>query len=213
MKAVIFDCDGTVADTLPLIFHCFRKVFRKHAGRELTDEEIVFMFGPHEADILRQNLPAESVKHAIEDFYSEYTTHHAQLVQNDQAIVRLLRQLSRQGYKLGIVTGKARRSAELSLDYLQLKELFDVIITGDDVQEPKPHPEGILLALQRLGVPVSEAVYVGDSNADILAAKAAGMRSIGVHWLGTSQASSFTAKPDHYITSTDQFLNALDGKI
>jgi phosphoglycolate phosphatase/pyrophosphatase PpaX len=212
MRAIIFDFDGTVADTLPLIFHCFREVFRKYAGRQLTDKEIVGMFGPHEAGILQENLNPESFTEAVEDFYAEYVSHHEMLVKNDQAIMNLLHHLSEQGIKLGIVTGKGRRSTELSLEFLHLKQIFDVIITGDDVEKPKPHPEGIRLAMQRLGVNASETAYVGDSNADIRAAKAADVISFGVNWLGTSQESRFSAQPDHYVTSTDQFLDIVNGK-
>ncbi|WP_251081456.1 HAD family hydrolase, partial [Frankia sp. Mgl5] len=83
--------------------------------------------------------------------------------------------------KLGIVTGKGSNSAEISIAQLQLAPFFPVVITGDDVAEPKPHPEGILLAMKLLQAEPQTTLYVGDSDSDIKAAKAAGVTSVGVN--------------------------------
>lgn len=93
-----------------------------------------------------------------------------------------------------------------------MNDLFDVIITGDDVSNPKPHPEGVHKALKQLGVKSTEAVYLGDSNADILAGKQAGVFTIGVNWLSNYQTPEFEVKPDQLHSSVDEFKQSLKDK-
>jgi pyrophosphatase PpaX len=205
MKAFIFDFDGTIADTLPVCFYAFQSVFKEFDQKDLTPEEIMNMFGPSETGIIRENLNHHNIDEAIELYYSKYEEKHEELVYNSEVVHEFLSLLLRDGYRLGIVTGKARKSLELSLKKLNLNDYFEVIITGDDVECPKPHPEGVLKAIRMLGVNKDDAVFVGDSDADIAAGKAAGIVTIGVHWLPTVQTATFTVKPDHFITSFESF--------
>src|SRR5690606_30817313 len=93
----------------------------------------------------------------------------------------MLAALRATGVRLGIVTGKSRRSWELTRERTALGP-FDVLVFDDDVAEPKPDPEGIRIALDRLGAEPSEAVYIGDSGTDIEAAVAAGVRPAAALW-------------------------------
>jgi phosphoglycolate phosphatase/pyrophosphatase PpaX len=81
-----------------------------------------------------------------------------------------------------------------------------VVITGDDVKIPKPDPEGILLAMAHLGASAANTVFVGDSNADVKAAKAANVLSVGVNWLSVSQTTGgFDPQPDRVYTDPAAF--------
>jgi pyrophosphatase PpaX len=206
IKAVIFDFDGTLADTLPVCFLAFESVFKKFDDREVTSEEIKAMFGPSETGIIRENLNNNNHDEAIELYYEIYRERHENLVQNNEDINTLLSKLKSNGYKLGIVTGKARRSLDISLGCLGLDEFFDVIITGDDVEFPKPHPEGIYKALEYLGVLPNEAVFLGDSDADIMAGKQANVFTIGVHWLPNYQTIDFNIQPDEVYSSINELI-------
>ncbi|WP_108669349.1 HAD family hydrolase [Peribacillus acanthi] len=209
MKAVIFDFDGTLADTLPVCFIAFKGVFKEFDNREVTTEEIIAMFGPSETGIIRENLRNSDYEKAIELYYEKYNDHHRTIVQNNEEINSLIHQLKTDGYKLGIVTGKARRSLDISLDCLGLKNVFDVIVTGDDVEFPKPHPEGINKALEQLSVSNKEAVFLGDSDADILAGKRANVYTIGVQWLPNYQTMEFKVQPDEVYSNINEFLPSL----
>ncbi|MBT2636729.1 HAD family hydrolase [Bacillus sp. ISL-39] len=212
MKAVIFDFDGTLADTLPVCFLAFESVFKKFDNRDVTSEEIKAMFGPSETGIIRENLKNNNYNEAIELYYEIYSERHKNVVQNNEDINTLLRLLRTNGYKLGIVTGKARRSLDISLDCLGLNNFFDVIITGDDVEFPKPHPEGIYKALEDLGVLPSEAVFLGDSDADIMAGKKANVLTVGVHWLPNYQTIDFNVQPDEVYRSINDFISSFSVK-
>jgi pyrophosphatase PpaX len=107
------------------------------------------------------------------------------------------------------VTGKARRSLDISLECLGLDNYFDVIVTGDDVEFPKPHPEGINKALEQLGVSNKVAIFLGDSDADILAGKQANVHTLGVHWLPNYQTIEFSIQPDEVFSNIDEFFSSI----
>ncbi|WHZ06189.1 HAD family hydrolase [Neobacillus sp. YX16] len=209
IKAIIFDFDGTLADTLPVCFYAFQAVFKEFDNVEVTSNEIKAMFGPSETGIIRENLLHPHHDKAIELYYEKYTEKHKELVLDNEEINHLLHSLKREGYKLGIVTGKANRSLLISLECLNMNDLFDVIITGDDVTIPKPHPEGIVKALAHFNIKNTEAVFLGDSDADILAGKQANIHTIGVQWLPNYQTLEFKVQPDQMFKNINEFTDAI----
>lgn len=209
IKAVIFDFDGTLADTLPVCFYAFQEVFKEFDNLDVTTEEIIAMFGPSETGIIKGNLLNRNHDQAIEVYYQKYNDKHRDLVQENKEIRDLLQHLTKEGYKLGIVTGKARRSLDISLDCLNMNGLFDVIITGDDVTLPKPHPEGITKALELLGLKNNEAIFIGDSDADIQAGLQAEVQTIGVQWLPNYQTLEFSIQPNQIYKNLNDFLLSL----
>lgn len=209
MKAIIFDFDGTLANTLPICFYAFQRVFKEFDNKDLTSEEIKEMFGPSETGIIRNNLSNPNKEEAIEFFYEKYSELHRSLVENNPEILELLKSLKEIDIKLGIFTGKAKRSLDISLKALDMEGMFDVIITGDDVVNPKPDSEGLLKALSLLGVKNSEAIFVGDSDADIIAGVKADVYTIGVQWLPEYQTSIFTEEPNVILKSVEEFRSSL----
>ena len=208
MKAVVFDFDGTLANTLPICFYAFQTVFKEFDKRELTTNEIKEMFGPSEIGIIMNNCSSPNKEDAIEYFYKKYSEVHKSLVLDNPEILELLKSLKDAEIKLGIFTGKAKRSLDISLKALGMEGLFDVIITGDDVIKPKPDPEGLLKALSLLKVENSEAIYIGDSDADIIAGAQANVYTIGVQWLPEYQTSEFSVQPDLIIKSIKEFKSS-----
>ncbi|MBN1465742.1 HAD family hydrolase [candidate division KSB1 bacterium] len=182
IDTLIFDFDGTLADTYPIIFHSFQTIFKEFKNQEITGKEIVAMFGPAEDEIIRRQFSAADLSAVIERYYEAYHLQHDALVQPQPEINHMLRDLKRRGYKLGIFTGKGRRSLNISLRHLFDDDLFDATVTGDEVSRHKPDPEGALKALAMLGSEPARAVFLGDSEFDFLAGRAAGMSIIAVAW-------------------------------
>lgn len=209
MKAIIFDFDGTLADTLPVCFYAFQSVFKEFDNIEVTPDEIKSMFGPSETGIIKENLMDSNHDKTIELYYEKYSEMHREFVVENKEINDLLLLLKREGYKLGIVTGKASRSLLISLDCLNMKDIFDVIITGDDVTIPKPHPEGLNKALAQLNIKNTDAIFLGDSDADILVGKEANLHTIGVQWLPNYQTLEFSVQPDEKFSSVNEFIQSL----
>lgn len=209
MKAIIFDFDGTLANTLPICYKAFQQVFKVYDKKELSSEEIKAMFGPSELGIIRKNLQHTNKEQAIDLYYDTYLKHHKQLVGNNAEIDGLLKYLKETGYKIGVFTGKARRSLDISLKALHMDGLFDVIITGDDVVAPKPDPEGLIKALSILEVDKKEAIFIGDSDADIYAGMRANVFTVGVQWLPDYQTPEFTIEPSITVKNIDEFIRFL----
>ncbi|MFF2089424.1 HAD family hydrolase [Paenibacillus sp. NPDC058174] len=211
IKVVLFDFDGTLADTLPLSFIAFKTVFKQYDNRDVTNDELIAMFGPTAEYIIGENFKDKVlVQQAIEDYYSLYEKGHFDDFQNDQGIVGLLHFLKEKGIKIGVITGKSKRAFQISSEALHLLSFFDITITGDDVDKAKPDPEGINKALNILGIDKSDALFVGDSNADILAGKAAGVRTYGVRWLSTYQSLVYDVSPDGIFDSVTEFRELLE---
>ena len=184
-KAILFDLDGTLRDTREVIYPAIEHALLKHTGTKPTREQMK-KFIHHHSEIHKAFAPG--VSH--DDFVSTYKEHVEILRSNTvvyEGVDKLLASLKRKGYKLGIVS-----SAFSASDYLQsIKALhyFDVIISGPDTILHKPHPEPVLLALQRLGVSANKAIFIGDLPVDIAAATGAHIKAtIGVtHGFGTKQ--------------------------
>ncbi len=209
MKAIVFDFDGTLANTLPICFYAFQNVFKEFDQRDLTSNEIKEMFGPSETGIIINNLINPKKIEAIEYFYGKYSESHKNLVEVNLDILNLLKDLRESKIKIGIFTGKAKRSLDISLKELGMEGLFDVVITGDDVIKPKPDPEGLLKALSLLEVENSQAIYIGDSDADVVAGRQANVYTIGVQWLPDYQTPIFGEQPDCILKSVIDFNRLL----
>lgn len=210
IQAVLFDFDGTLADTLPLSFTAFRTVFKQYENRDVTSDELVAMFGPTEEEIIEANFSNKAaVPQAIQDYFSIYEAGHAEESVRNQEIAGLLQWLKDQGIKTAVITGKGKRAYRLSSEALNMRGFFQLAITGDDVEKPKPDPEGIHKALDILGIDPADAVFIGDSNADILAGKAAGLRTYGVRWLSTFQSQTYDVEPDGIFSHVPDFLELL----
>ncbi|MDA8352893.1 MAG: HAD family hydrolase [Firmicutes bacterium] len=212
IRALLFDFDGTLADTLPLIYRCFREMWVEIDGRERSDQEIMDHFGPPEEEIIRREVPAEQLEYTLHRFYTLYAELHPEEVRLETAIHRLLRHLKTHGYQVGVVTGKGRRSAEISLSHLGMEEMVDTLVTGSEVNRYKPHPEGIKTALEHLGHSPEEAVFIGDSSADVRAGKAGGLATIGVRWFPGADPRPFDPMPDQVVASPEELMSWLERK-
>ncbi len=179
-KGIIFDIDGTLTFTNQLIFDSFNYIAKKYLGKSFTNEEIISLFGPTEDVIFKQLFPNhfEEVKN---DYYQYYHRNHNIALLYD-GIKDLLLELKQANCILGIYTGKGRTSSLITLNFLGVRELFDLIVTGDDVENHKPSPEGIIKFIKEFNLSSSEVVMIGDAPSDIIAAREANVEIASVIW-------------------------------
>ncbi len=209
-QAAIFDLDGTLADTLPLIYTAFNEAVEPLLGRTLEDAEIRAMFGPPDNAILRSIAAKDQAEQAIVRYISAYNRDHSRLVTLFDGISALLHDAREAGIKLAVVTGKSRITATYSLEQLGIAECFEVVYSGDDVTVQKPDPEALIAALRDLSVRADRAVVmIGDSAADILAGQAAGIATIGVLWGSPDHAALIAAGPDTVCATVDELRSEL----
>ena len=112
-------------------------------------------------------------------------------------ITELLDELQNRGAPMGIMTGKGRDTADITLAELGWADRFKSVVTGDEVARPKPDPEGPLLVARELGIAPRECVFIGDSPADIQAGKSAGMRTVWAGWHPVYAEKIRAIGPDH----------------
>ncbi|MFT8362531.1 MAG: HAD family hydrolase [Sporolactobacillus sp.] len=197
LTTVLFDFDGTLANTLPLTIHGMRDVFERYDQQTLSAADVIDRFGPTEDGMIANNFVHQQyVDEAIARYYEIYTQDHIREVAVNPLINKLLKELRARRFKTGVITGKSRRSYEISEQILGFESFFDCVITGNDVTEPKPNPEGILKAMDALHADPQTTIYIGDSNNDILAGKAAGTYTAAVQWLEMAQSADYPANPD-----------------
>lgn len=208
VRAVLYDFDGTLADSTELIMRCYRHTMATHLGQAPPDEEWLRGFGtPLETQIARfARTPAE--RQAMLATYREHQDQlHDTLVRPFPGAARTVAELARRGVALALVTSKLRRGTLRGMDLCGLTEHFPVIITPEDVRNPKPHPEPVLAALRRLRVDAPEAVFVGDSPHDMASGREAGTRTAAALWGPFPRAALLAERPDVLLHRPEDVLD------
>lgn len=199
---LIFDLDGTLADTLPLIYESFNDALQPVTGTVLSPSDVRGLFGPPDNHIIRRLVPAEFQQAAIDRYVATYERRHRDLVDLYDGMAELLADLCASGARLAVVTGKSRATALMTLDKLDVLDRFGVIYAGDDVERQKPDPMALCMALSDLGnTDLAQAVMIGDSAADVIAGKRAGIATIGVLWGSPDHTDLLGARPDEICES------------
>ena len=181
-RAVIFDMDGTLADTFALVVAAWNAALSGHAGREYAAAEVIARFGVPDPAMIRREVPEHLADEAVELYHRHYEAQHSPLARAFEGISDMLAAIRSRGLPMGVMTGKGGRAARITLAALGWENTFAAVVTGEDVTRQKPDPEGLLIVCERLGVRPSECVFVGDSPADIGAGKNAGMKTIVAGW-------------------------------
>jgi len=194
IDAFVFDIDGTLADTFPLIVRAFNEFAVKYLGEPWTIEELVAQFGPPESEIIGNRVEPELREEAIEYYYRAYEDMHDGTSLFD-GISEVILDLEKRGKKLSIFTGKGRRSTDITLGKLEIENRFAPVVTGDDVTNGKPHPEGLFKVMDDIGIPAGRVAMVGDHGGDIISGHKAGVYTIAALWHGYDNDALMRAEP------------------
>ena len=207
---VLFDLDGTLIDSGPIILASMQHAVRTVLGREIPRDELGLTIGGQGIVAQMQAIDPDRVDELLEAYKEHNDGLHDTLEAFDE-LLDVLPQLKAEGRKLGIVTAKRHRTVALALDrFPRLAEEFDVVIAHEDTERHKPDPDPVLAAVERLGAEPSQAAYVGDSPFDIQAAKAAGAFAVAVGWGGIHSDERLLAEePDALVHSPEDLLDVL----
>jgi pyrophosphatase PpaX len=213
IRTVLYDFDGTLADSTELIMRCYRHTMATHLGECPPDEEWLAGFGtPLETQIARFARDAREADAMLATYREHQNEHHDTLLRPFPGAVETVAELKRRGVALAVVTSKHRRSTLRGMDSCGITEMFDVIITPEDVENAKPHPEPVHLALTRLGVAPGEALFVGDSPHDMVAGREAGTLTAAALWGPFPRAALLAERPDFLIERQEDVLGLVAGR-
>lgn len=190
-STVLFDLDGTLADTVPLIVATFKRTVSELLGWEPTFEQCKEWIGRSLNETFTRLAPGRSAELTAHYLEWNLANHHT-YVRPFEGVTGLIDALHASGRAFGVVTSKRHDSALLSLECVGLTGRVPLLATEEDTTVHKPSPEPLLHALRRVGADAADAVYVGDAVVDMQAAQAAGLRSIGVTW-GAASVEELTA--------------------
>ncbi len=171
IKAVLFDFDGTLVDSDRITFDEIVSIAKNFHLSVPTYTQILTFRGVPVINILKELYPhlSEDKINELIDFKRRNMETFLPQIQLKPFVNEALHDL-KQRYLLGLVTSRAKYGLQFLLNAHNLKELFEVIICHDDSAQHKPHPEGILKAMEFLHVTSQETVYVGDTEIDVLTA-------------------------------------------
>ncbi|HBV98269.1 MAG: haloacid dehalogenase [Peptococcaceae bacterium BICA1-7] len=186
IETVLFDLDGTLADSLPLIRHCYFTVFSE-MGIPWGNGDVMRWIGRPLKDIAVHFAGEDPSEYFIERYQYHYHRDHDQYTSIYPGTLEMLRSLKESMIKTGVVTSKGRPGTMRTVEFTGMVEYLDVIITANDVERHKPLPDPVYKAMDLLGSVPESTVFVGDSHYDLEAGKAAGIRVLGITW-GISSA-------------------------
>ncbi len=196
-RAVLFDFDYTLADSSRGAAECINYALRGMGLAAVSHERACRTIGLSLPDTLAR-LAGEAQRARAAEFTRLFLARADQVMADLTmllpAVPEALAPLHRGGLRLGIVSSKRRYRIEGLLAREGLTDLFGAIVGGEDVSQPKPDPEGLLLAAARLGAPVEDCLYIGDSVTDAEAARRVGIPFAAV-LSGVTQRDEFTGYP------------------
>ena len=207
-KTVLFDFDGTLANTIPLILASYRHTIQRFGLEPADDATIRSWIGRTLPDMFTELAGADRMPQLM-DAYSTW-----QLANVEEHLVAypgidgLLTELLDAGVRVGIATSRRRESAEVIGRVLGFDTRVPLLVAMEDTPHHKPHPAPLLLAAQLIAAAPAACAYVGDAVVDLGAADAAGMAGIGVTW-GAGLPDALRAHPSVGVVDTVDDLRGL----
>ena len=202
VKAVIFDMDGVITNTMPDHFHAWRSIFRKH-GIPVNYYDVYSREGQKGITSVKEifahhNKPIDekTMRRILKD--KEILFKKTVKTRFIPGARRFLRYLHNENFLLALVTGTSRHELHQILPR-RIYNLFSVSVTGSDVKSGKPHPEPYLKALQRLKIKREDAVVIENAPFGIRSAKKAGLRCLAIT----------TSLPKRYLKNADWIFSSI----
>jgi len=182
MQAVLFDLDGTLVDTAPDLGYALNLQRERH-GLDFLPEATIRPYASHGSrglleigfGLLPTDARFETMRTEYLDLYTQVMTRQPVLF---DGMADTLQAIEQRGLRWGIVTNKPRRFTLPMVEHMGLDLRAGAVISGDDAPQPKPSPQTLLLACERMGIDPQTVLYIGDAERDIQAGNAAGMKTL-----------------------------------
>jgi pyrophosphatase PpaX len=210
-RPVLFDLDGTLADTIPLLLASMQAAYKAVGGT--APDARVWLRGmgmPLRSQFMHfESNDLGRVEALIAVYRDWQVAHLAEFVREYDGIRELLSALRAAGHPIAVVTGKGDWMARMTLQQVNLLSPFAVIVGADATTRHKPDPDPLLLGAERLGVAAAGAMYVGDAPNDLIAARAAGMLDVWAGWGPFTRDEIEPFSPAHIVNTPLDLLPLL----
>lgn len=202
--ALLFDLDGTLIDSIGLLLACMRDAFAER-GRRPTEAEWVAGIGTPLREQLAPWCDGVDDIEQLVGRYRDYQDRHLEATTTAYpGVAEAIAWARGAGHALGLVTSKGRGMTARSLRHVGLADAFDTVVTVEDTVRHKPHPAPVELALARLEIPCTRALFVGDSPHDMHAGRAARVRTAAAQWGPFTRDQLAVAAPDYWLDRMSQ---------
>ena len=203
-KGLFLDLDGTLINSAPMIYEVIKELFQRHNLGSVSKAMLAKFAGlpprkffdtiDHDRKdlLLRETVDLENKHRALAPPYPEITS--------------LISTISNCGFPLAVISSQAGLEMDLVKTSYEFAPLIDFWLSSDDVQNPKPDPEGIKIALDFFKIPASKILFVGDSVYDIKAGKNAGVNTGAALWGGHNHAELSALNPDYSFSKPSELL-------
>ena len=209
IKAIIFDLDGTLLDTLEDLTDSVNYVLGKHNMPERTLDEIRSFIGNGVPTLIKrsvaENTDAETLSICVSEMMEYYKDHAEIKTRPYNGIPELLEELKNRNITTAVVTNKAEEAA-IILCSKKFGNTLSCVIGDNGKDKLKPEPDNVFRALKELNTEKDEVLYVGDSDVDMITAENAGLTSIGVTWGFRDEKTLRENGADYIINSPDELL-------
>lgn len=204
--AILFDLDGTLVDTVPFILAAVRHAFEGHP-RCPTDAEWIAGIGtPLRLQLESFAASPADVPRLLERYRAFWLAEHDARTRCFPGALEVVRTLAAAGHPLGVVTAKIEEGALRTLRHTALLPYVGAVVAADSCARAKPHPDPVLLALERLDRRPDEAVFVGDSPHDLAAGRAAGTLTGAALWGACHRDVLSGEDPDFFLADVTDVL-------
>ena len=184
-KAVIFDLDGTLLNTLGDLTAAVNHALTAHGFPTRTEAQVRTFVGDGVRELIARACPpdtdGETRAAVLAAYLPYYAAHNADLTAPYEGVIALLEELKRADYRLAVVSNKHAPGVQ-ALTARFFGEYMDLGVGADGTRPLKPAPDGLLYAMEQLGVTAADVWYVGDSAQDVMTAHAAGVKCVAVAW-------------------------------
>ena len=213
LTTFLFDLDGTLIDSIDLILRSYRHTIKIHRGYEPPDD--IWMKGlgtPLRVQFKEWTTDPAEIDTMVATYREYNLAHHDEMVLPYPGVVDAVRRVRARAKHLGLVTSKMRGGALKGLRLVGLEADFDVVVGSDEVTNPKPHPEPVQVALQRLNAAPETAVFIGDARHDLESGRAAGVKTAAVLWGPFGRKDLEDLNPDFWL-ETPRDLDLLRSEV
>jgi HAD superfamily hydrolase (TIGR01509 family) len=191
-RAVVFDLDGTLVDSMPLVLQAYVHALEPYCPAMSADEIRRLLGGPPDRFFAQLIPERQNVADALLRLQAFAAAHWKMIVPFTGALA-LLADLRAASHSIGVWTGRERESTTWILHHNGIGEKLNACICGDDLSSHKPDPAGLAAVLRQLGVERAEAIFVGDAEVDLLAGSELGVRTILITY-GRPTSDEISAK-------------------